>query len=362
MEISYLYSQNDWKNELYRFHLDVFKKEHGVIKGWLVLFDDSVDLLFEYTTVDGVSKKEKIDFFHFRPKLKEIYPEVEGVEFSGFEINVQELKGFKEGRFLILVNSAESEIAKACVKPPLLYVHIAKTAGSTVNKVLVDLFGKKRSIVHAESVPNWKVKVENDELCYLSGHIPFSVFNESEKVKGFKKAITFREPYSHVVSHLCWIRALSLEVNEERYNSHPEYIQKLSDKLSLVDFSSPKSIEKLIEGLDAVEFRLLDNTQSRYIRKGNSASAVSEKDLEGCFENLQCFDFVGVDKDISNFLKSICDYYDFEKQVDLKMKENVSRNNFGFDLSSEELKKSLLPLIRYDLFLYDSLVKVSNNV
>lgn len=362
MEISYLFSVDDWRSESYRFHLDPFKKESGVIKGWLVSFGEPIELFFKFYDSDGLLKNKRIECTHRRPKLSDIYPDIKNVEFSGFEIDINEFGEFKGGAFSISYNGNEKKLAKLCVKPPLLYVHIAKTAGSTVNKVLVDLFGKKGSIVHAESVPNWKVKVENDEVCYLSGHIPFSVFNESEKVRGFKKAITFREPYSHVVSHLCWIRALSLKGNEERYRAHPEYIQKLSDKLSLVDFSSPKSIEKLIEGLDAVEFRLLDNAQSRYIRKGNNASAVSEKDLEGCLENLRFFDFVGVDKDISSFLKSIYDYYDFEKQVDLIIKENVSKSSFGFDLSSDLIKESLLPLVRYDLFLYDNLVKVDDNV
>lgn len=362
MEINFLYNADDWKNEAYRFHLDAFKKENGVIKGWLVFFDEPVDLFFEYITADGDLKNKKIDLFHLRPRLKEMYPYIEDVESSGFEIKIDDLDGFYEGRFCIAANGIVKNITKVYVKPPLLYVHIAKTAGSTVNKVLLDLFGSEKSIVHAESVSDWQDKVNNDELLYLSGHIPFPVFYENKKVKGYKKAITFREPYSHVVSHLCWIRALSLPENFKRYNAHPKYIQILSDKLSLVDFSSPPSIAKFISELSIVEFRLLDNTQSRYVRRGNGASAVSESDLESCLENLACFDFVGIDKNISLFLKRICNYYGFDREVDLKVKENVSKNTFGFDLSSDESKDSIFPLIRYDLQLYDFVVKRFDNV
>ena len=150
---------------------------------------------------------------------------------------------------------------------------------------------------------------------------------------------------------MAWIRALALENNKAKYNAHPDYIQKLSDKLARYDLSNPAEISNLIESLSGSEFQLLDNTQTRYIRSEINKASVEKSDLVSAVANLNKFEFIGTDNDISEFLANIASCYGIEYHAEDR-RENVLTNKFGLDINNPDTKDALLPLIKYDLELY----------
>jgi hypothetical protein len=353
------YNINKWRTSGYHLHLDDVIEGDNVF-GWLV------NLTSEKYSLDLINTQgvilDTITFEKSRPRLAEMYPNIENAERCGFEVHTGNLSD-DENYYLIISDETgqQTKIATIALNAPLLYVHIAKTAGSTVNKVISKWFDEGSSLIHAESKENWREIVSDKGVKFLSGHIPYVEFKRFEKINSFyKKAITFREPYSHIISHLAWICALSLEENRARYEAHPAYIQKLSDKLHETDLSSPDEIKKLIESLSDDEFRLLDNTQTRYIRSEISKECVDWLDLEAALKNLYDFDFIGIDNNISGFLTKIADSYQLEYQAEDR-RENVLNNKFGLDLNNESIKSVLLPLVKYDLELYEK-VKEKVNV
>jgi len=348
-----VFNKGIWRNQDYHFHFDIDSEgEHTpIVKGWFV--NRSVD---EYT-VRIIDKSgivtDVIEYSKFRPKLAELYPNIKNVTSSGFEINTELF--LPNNEYSIAIFKGEEELVKVISFVnivPLLYVHIAKTAGSTVNKVLTEWFGQDSSLVHAESKIHWKDRVKNKNVKFLSGHIPYQVFNKASELNSYKKAITFREPYSHVVSHLSWIRALSLQENKARYKAHPKYIQILSDKLASYDLSCPMRLTEVINSFIPIEYRLLDNTQTRYIRCDIDKVSVDDIDFISAVDSLKCFDFVGLDNDISGFLAQIADEYAFEN-IEEERRENVLNDKFGMDINRPEIKEALFPLVQYDLKLYD---------
>ena len=349
-----IYSKSEWRNKNYRFHLDPVSNT-SIARGWFVDINDS-DCIVRVIDQAG-NIVEAIEYLKTRPKLVEIYPEINDVSRAGFEIDLKKLA--KENDYSIAIFSGNEFIATMLffvTNPPLLYVHIAKTAGSTVNKVLLEWFGESKSLVHVESQNTRRELVKQKKVDFLSGHIPYKAFMKVSEVQYYTKAITFREPYSHVISHISWIRALSLEENKARYEAHPEYIQRLSDKLASYDLSCPMQISEVIKSFNSLEHRLLDNTQTRYIRTNLAKESVTEVDFLNSIENLKDFDFVGTDNNISGFLEQIANDYGFDYKVEDR-RENVLNNKFGLDINNRGIKEALLPLVKFDLNLYSTVKK-----
>jgi hypothetical protein len=346
-------NKGDWRNQDYHFHFDTATEgeQASLVKGWFV--NRSVDD-YKVRIIDKLGIiTDAIEYSKFRPKLAELYPNIVNVTSSGFEINTAFFLSNNE--YFIAIFKGDEELVRVLSFVnivPLLYVHIAKTAGSTVNKVLSEWFGQGNSLIHAESKINWKDRVKQKNVKFLSGHIPYQEFNKTRELNSYKKAITFREPYSHVVSHLSWIRALSLLENKARYKAHPEYIQILSDKLASYDLSCSMQLTEVINSFTSIEYRLLDNTQTRYIRTDISKASVDEVDFINAVDSLKHFDFVGVDNDISGFLAKVAAEYSFES-IEEERRENVLNDKFGLDIDKLEIKEALFPLVQYDLKLYD---------
>ncbi len=349
------YNRKKWRNESFQVHFDVPENNSlsSKIIGWFV--NKGVEQYHLKVVNLGESSTKSIVFTKARPNLPTLFPSIDNVVNSGFEVLIEGLNLSND--FYIGVFHGEKLIDKVLVlsrTPPLLYVHIAKTAGSTVNKVLSEWFGSSASILHAESKATWRELVQENQISFLSGHIPYKAFLELEVLNGYKKSITFREPYSHVISHLAWIRALALPENSAMYSEHPEYIQKLSDKLANCNLSVPSDISKVISNLEPLEHRLLDNTQTRYIRTNLAKSTVDKQDLADAVINLNQFDYIGVDTNISGFLGHIARDYQFDYQLE-DLRENVLVSKFGLDVSNLDIKKALFPLVQFDLELYEKL-------
>jgi hypothetical protein len=354
-------NKTNWRSEHYHFHLDLGSEITTplIVKGWLV---NKTAVNFTIRVVDENNNfLEVVETLKIRPKLADMHPKIEDVIRSGFEVNTVDFETDKD--YFLSIYDDEKHVMNVVSflnKPPFLYVHIPKTAGSTVNKVLSEWYGDQHSIIHAESKMYWKESVKQNKLDYLSGHIPYIVFSKMKLLSGFKKAITFREPYSHAISHLSWIRALALKENRQRYEAHPEYIQILSEKLASYDLAFPEQITAAIKSFDHLEHRLLDNTQTRYIRSELAKVVVDEADLVDAVENLKHFDFVGTDNDISGFLSEIAIDYGFEYKVEDR-RENVLNNKFGLNINNPDIKEALLPLVKYDLKLYDAVQGLSRS-
>ncbi len=347
-------NKSNWHNQDYRFYVDLDSDyvQASIVKGWFV------NLSTDEYSVRIVDKSgelvEAIEYSKYRPKLAELFPNITDVISSGFEVNSEAFSSSNE--YFIAIFKGDVELVKVLSfvnHAPLLYVHIAKTAGSTVNKVFNEWFGSDNSLVHAESQNNWKDRVKNKTIQFLSGHLPYQEFIKTEDLNSYKKAITFREPYSHVISHLSWIRALSLSENKVSYDAHPEYIQVLSDKLASYDLSSPEQLTELIKSFNLLEHSLLDNTQTRYIRADITKAAVDEVDFISAKDNLKFFDFIGVDNDISGFLARVATEYEVQYIKDDR-RENVLDIKFGLDINNSEITAALLPLVQFDLKLYSA--------
>ncbi|WP_145995418.1 hypothetical protein [Macromonas bipunctata] len=245
------------------------------------------------------------------------------------------------------------------MKKKYLFVHIAKAAGSSVNKFFMDALGRERCAVHLESNPQWQTEEGRAKILakhdYLSGHLVYWDFKSKVDLSQFNVFTFLRDPREHVISHLAWIRHIADPGQEKRFDAHPEYIQRLAKKLSQVDFLDRQSVSSFVDNLTPVELALLDNPQTRYLRSGRNRGAVNADDVSDAVQALQEIDAFGLVDRINSDLDHVAKLGGVAANI-FSLKENVLTEKYGMSLQDAGLFNALNQLIRFDLALYEKAI------
>src|SRR5699024_11946625 len=129
----------------------------------------------------------------------------------------------------------------------------------SVNRFISSHFNPNEVFVHVEGSPGWHKNILNKEKIFAAGHISYPVFKERlDSVDDLLKVVTLRDPVSHVISHLAWVRHLAGPDGRKRFKfeSHPEYIQEMSLNLAKINLSNPAHISKFISRMNHYERNL----------------------------------------------------------------------------------------------------------
>lgn len=242
------------------------------------------------------------------------------------------------------------------MKKKYLFIHIAKTAGSSVNTFFENFFGKDRCATHLESNPGWRDKEKRAAIIetnrFLSGHIVYGEFAQRLDLKNYYVFAFLRDPKAHVISHLAWIRKLAEPSEKIRFLRHPKYIQDLALKMKQTDLHSPSQARAFVDGLTTQERALLDNPQVRYLRR-NLGGLVVQLDVSSALHTAMHLDFIGFVEDFQNGLASLARSLGVSHEIRVPV-ENVMRTKFGMSVDNKELIGAFNDLIQYDLQLYES--------
>jgi hypothetical protein len=341
-----------WVLAMIKFHLDTLndlKKtlvDGGKVDftGWVIHKERKIDSI---KIVQGGNTKT-IDLSVRRPLLVKSNP-TWFVGDAGFTCNVNIVKNVELKVFAdVGGDSYECFSINSEEKKPVFFLHIAKTAGSSVNSFFENKISGK-SYFHVESRLDWQLMKFSGEH-FISGHLTYKEFKNKLNVDDYFKVVTLRSPVAHLISHLSWIRKIVDDA--VRFDAHPEYIQNLSIKLKNTDMSNPSDLRRTISMFSVQELSLLDNTQTRYLRENAGAHPVVAEDISSAVKNLNEFDVVGCSENLDGFLSEISALkgWDFSGQ---SPQENRLSEKFGLD-DSAEILEVLRPLIVHDIALYSA--------
>lgn len=165
------------------------------------------------------------------------------------------------------------------VQRPIFFMHIAKTAGSYVNRLFHDALGATRAVEHIEMrLPNSDAvaKAVTDGAGFLSGHVYLRLWHELAKSCGadFLRLTVIRDPVEHLASHILWLDHYNLPEKRAEYLRLSEAHQRLVDLIGRVNFADMGMLDAFLTHLPAAGVQLLDNCQARYFVCGpGSATA-----------------------------------------------------------------------------------------
>lgn len=241
----------------------------------------------------------------------------------------------------------------------LLYIHIGKAAGTSLNNLLLRHFPNGKGITHIESKPYWLDPNRTKDLLgfdFISGHISLPAFRKRVTEKGYFIISIFRNPVEHIASHLVWVKQMCSPGKEDFLAGHPEWVQEIARKLWNIDFSSNEEIADFFDSMTDMEAALFDNAQTRYLLNIPGKKRVSETDSQSAKKMLNKIDLVGTTEHYDEFatLLSFVMNWPVPRQSE---KLNTASTKFGLDINSAGFERAVERVIWSDRIIYEAATK-----
>ena len=317
------------------------------IRGWAINKNRLEQPVWVHITGDGVDQVVKADQFREDIKSGGMHPTGK----CGFFLPLSATQTTP-----VQVTVIEKVLSLAPSNPlykgrKLFFMHIAKTAGSSVNTQIADNLQSGEFAFHIEGEPDWGTLKQKK---FISGHIPYPRFAKTFDEQDYVLFSFLRNPIDQLVSHLYWVRHLSEPGIENFKESHPKVVQNLSEKLSLINFKDNDQLKKFVEGLSNIEAPLFDNCQCRYFYPIPAKLRYDETFSDRAIEQLRQFHFVGLTENYQKTMKCVSHFMGWKDDASVETRTNVNRFDYGIDKKNEEVKQILMPLIKHDLKLYQA--------
>jgi hypothetical protein len=160
--------------------------------------------------------------------------------------------------------------------PLIAYIHVPKTAGSTVNHVLK--MWDRRGQDHCEAIIDDPARLAQRvaDIRWISGHVTLPVMRDALSAVTARPTEFFglvRDPTAQVISHYNWLIEI-FHRGGEFYFGHPPEIREISERIRASDHADPAAI---IANLSAFSGLFL-NQQSRCVL-GMVEEGLTEADL-----------------------------------------------------------------------------------
>lgn len=185
----------------------------------------------------------------------------------------------------------------------LVFMHLPKTAGTTIHNILVDYFHQDDICPERFNKLDRYAQEQMDGWKYYSGHFNFS---SVEKIPGTKKLITvLREPRSRVVSlYNYWKSHRDSHVAKHNLIGPP-----IAKNLSLEEFVESE-LPELSNNIDNVYTRVFSGyTGGERIK--NMPREEQRNLLDKALENLSSFDFVGCLENPESSIEALLEHLNY---------------------------------------------------
>lgn len=346
----------------------VDKINFPIIRGWVFDINSPLKKTKVIITINNNRKiTVQTGLFRIKTKLKESHPTGN----CGFECIIPK-EYLNSGNNIIKI-SIEDEFHKIpnsefniyfnegdeSTTPKFFFMHIAKTGGTTVNEIMSGQFSEGKCINHIESQP-WPKMQLFWNYDYVSGHIPYQLFNKYYSLENVIVTTILRNPVEQVTSHLRWLKFIGSDPSSEFFKRHTPAIQKISQKIRIVDFSQPKSLYKYVKSFAKSEQMLFDNLQTRYFIRDPFKNKINSFDVDDALSIIPKFSVIGFNNQLEFFFSELNNLgLDIKPRSEIKL--NVNHNKFGLDHKDPEIQEVLYPLYNYDLELYNKLNNTNTN-
>lgn len=255
--------------------------------------------------------------------------------------------------------------------PKIVFLHVPKCAGSSVDKYFIDVLGKQNVLIYdfKDLMPdrneNWINHCLFDnflETRFISGHFDF---NDCNKIIGNKHIITMiREPKSRIISLYYFLKSF----NQYTISQYPKRgnIRQTLIKLKKQD------ILNFLQNNDPYVLNIIDNSITRLLTglycKDNQNDPLKEnpeKAINIALSNLNKFTAIGIVEKFDLSLKLFANILNLEVPKNT-YKENVTLiNNFVnknlekpiIEYINEEINNKLTKLTLLDDIIYQHSMK-----
>jgi len=230
---------------------------------------------------------------------------------------------------------------KSLTEELIFFVHIPKTAGSSINHYLKKNLGK--GYVHCEHffLDEKKLRKNIQKSNWMSGHVTYNSARIKLEKMGVEKPRFFscvRKPDAQVMSHLNWLLAIRHK-SLIFFKRHPKLVQDISNDIYLCGLDSKQQV---LQVLQKYQWLFL-NTQWNTI-----LAPETEIDKVLVEQRLDCFEYIGTDTNISDLLMAMTGKH-------IKQPKIANKSKYYFDtriFQDDEIRDFLSSHNQKDLYLY----------
>ncbi len=238
---------------------------------------------------------------------------------------------------------------------PVYFMHIPKTAGTSVNSFMGQLLGlkPKEMLIRFDTMKDWRKPGFLDGYRFVSGHSRYAYASKYHDLSRFFTFTLIREPYSQLASFFNWHRTLS-DPDHEYYRFLDLAFMAVGARLRAMDFESLDEWQRFVDNLDPFSRNSFDNFQTRFFVETDAGyESINEEQSQLAIERLANFDFVATTENLQESLALLSAQLGFD-QIPSVPCENQSPINETPNFESPELRELLKPLVKHDLELYKS--------
>jgi len=263
---------------------------------------------------------------------------------------------------VVQLNGKEPEVLKQ--NTGLIFIHIPKTAGTSIQQTIMSWVGREQSATHIESYS----EADRNSLGnrrFISGHIYYDEVRKLPFSKTFKLAVIFRDPYARLSSALQMIDRFSQPENTTQLAAHPnDLVREAAAKIVDVDFKNPEQLALFLEDMLGLGLTTLNNIQTRFMdceRKLKNTD-LSPDGLHVAIQNLAAIDFIGTIDKLDQFVGQIASEFGQQPPLSVMHANSSASSEWAqgrsIDHNDPDIREAMAPQIDQDLELYAHVLEV----
>lgn len=325
------------------------------IRGWACNTSNLNKPVWVRVTGDGVDRIVEADQYRSDIEKKGIHPNGH----CGFSLELSEMQS-RPVKVSIIEEVSTLDYSQPLYHGrKLFFMHIAKTAGSSVNHDISSQYNAGEFCFHIEGQKDTELLYKKK---FISGHVNLDRFKHSFSRKDYILFSFLRNPIDQLVSHLYWVRHLSEPGIENFKSQHPPVVQKLSEKMHSMNFSNKDQMKFFVENLSNIEAPLFDNCQCRYFNPIPANKRYSQNNAVDAITYMESFDVIGITEQYEKSMNQLERVMGWTRNNKKVTRENVNRYDYGLDKTDKDILEILSPLVQYDQILYDAGLKRFNQI
>ncbi len=241
---------------------------------------------------------------------------------------------------------------------PLFFLHIPKTSGSSINRLLAAHYGDRNMIAHAEyRLPHLMSGPEPTlRLDCVSGHVPLCRWDAMRGTSAYGRATILRDPWARLVSHVNWTNRFNHGKDLPPDGQTLPVLTRVVRLLAETDFTARADLRRLFDAVDAeTEFMAFDNMQVRMLVTGHPRANFrkpGQAELENALRNLLACDVWGLCEDQPAFRARLAAHLGQRDPAGEEVRDNPGQR-LGLTVDNDLAREIFAPWIALDQALYD---------
>lgn len=211
----------------------------------------------------------------------------------------------------------------------IFYMHVPKTAGSSVSKMFIDYFGADQAIEQCQN-PRYR-DVDLNSYSFVSGHVAWQQAKNRLSSDTYRFTV-LRDPVDQLISHLNWVKRLNKPEFKAQFDANRRDVQLVAKSLEDLDISNPLEVSAYLTRAEGKVRELFINNQAMYFLPVHARGPnLGLKEANLAVESLKSFHAIATLESVDSLIRKVSEDNSLDIQNELPSR-NVS-------VSKEEMKE-----------------------